>query len=85
MARGWESKAIEDQIHERESARSSSKGPRLSREEHERNNRRESLLLARTRTLAALQQTCDAGYRGQLERALADLDLQLSTLEKSEK
>jgi hypothetical protein len=81
MARGWESKSVEGQISERESAGLPAKNPRLSGEERERKVRRDSLLLARTRTLAALQQSCDKRYRGHLEQVLADLDRHISALE----
>lgn len=37
--------------------------------------------MARTRTLASLQSTCDSRYRAHLERVLADLDVQLLALE----
>ena len=83
MARGWESKSVEDQISERESRRTAPKLPLQTPEELEKKTRREGLMLARTRTLSALQSSCDKRYRAHLERALADLDLQLSKLENS--
>jgi hypothetical protein len=72
MARGWESKSVEDQISARETAAEES-----AREKKATDPKRESLLLARTRTLASLQSACDARYRAHLERVLADLDKQL--------
>ncbi len=84
MARGWESKSVEDQIQEREAkASESSPQPKLTPEELQRRNRRETLLMARTRTLTSLQTACGGRYRGHLEQVLADLDKQLAELEQS--
>ena len=80
MARGWESKSVEDQINEREVERKSPAGPKLSPDELQRRARRDSLMLARTRTLTTLQTTCDRAYRAHLEQVLADLDSQLAAL-----
>ena len=80
MARGWESKSVEDQISERESAGDDQARPKRSPEEIERQSKREGLELARTRTLASLQGACGAKYRGHLERVLADLEKQLAGL-----
>ena len=43
--------------------------------------KRQSLLLARTRTLTALETSRDSGYREMLERALRHLDSELAELE----
>jgi hypothetical protein len=82
MARGWESKSVEDQIQEREAKTSeSSIQQKLTPEELQRRNKRESILMARTRTQASLQAACGGRYRGHLEQVLADLDKQLAELE----
>jgi hypothetical protein len=84
MARGWESKSVEDQIQEREAKTSeSSLQQKLTPEEIQLRNKREGILMARTRTLASLQAACGGRYRGHLEQALADLDKQLAELEGS--
>ena len=80
MARGWESKSIEDQIQEREARTSQSSDSRKTPEELERRAKREGLLMARTRTLSALQTACDGRYRGHLETVLADLDARLAAM-----
>ena len=80
MARGWESKSVEDQISARESAREDQAHPRRSPEEIERQAKREGLELARTRTLASLQGACDRRYRAHLERVLADLEKEILKL-----
>jgi hypothetical protein len=85
MARGWESKSVEDQIQEREARTSeSSLQQKLTPEEIQRRNKRESILMARTRTLTSLQAACGS-RRGQLEQVLADLDKQLADLDASPK
>lgn len=76
MARGWESKSIEAQ---QEAAAEVLPGaPPLTREEARRVSDRATLLLARTRTLADLQQACAPAHRAMLEQALADLDRRLN-------
>jgi hypothetical protein len=81
MARGWESKSVEDQIAERQTTSPATNGKKApSPLELKNRARRQSLLLARTRTLTALEATRDAGYRTMLERALHDLDSELSGL-----
>jgi Cft2 family RNA processing exonuclease len=84
MARGWESKSVEDQIQERESrASESSSQQKLTPEELQRRNKREGILMARTRTLTSLQTACGGRHRGHLEQVLADLDKQLAELDGS--
>jgi hypothetical protein len=81
MARGWESKSVEDQIQERQESAANASRRQLTPEEAQLHAKRESLQMARTRTLSSLQTACDARYRAQLEKALADLDAQLLALE----
>jgi hypothetical protein len=81
MARGWESKSVEDQISERQTESPATNGKKtLSPLELKNRARRQSLLLARTRTVTALEGTRDSGYRTMLERALHDLDSELAEL-----
>ena len=81
MARGWESKSVEDQIQERADRSSESSSKKLTPEEVQRRAKRDGLLIVRTRTLTALQTACDGRYRAHLEQVLADLDRQLAALE----
>ena len=80
MARGWESKSVEDQIQEREAASKLESRPKLTPEELKIQTRREGLEMVRTRTLTSLQAACDSRYRAHLERILADVDAQLLAL-----
>jgi len=75
MARGWESKSVESQ-QEAAAARSPT-GARISAEEGQRRAERATLMLARTRALADLQQACAPAHRAMLEQAIADLDRRL--------
>ncbi len=81
MARGWESKAVEGQISEREAASQTGGKPKLSRHQLEQKVKREGMLLARARTLSSLEATHDERYRCMLERALAHLDSQIAELD----
>jgi hypothetical protein len=76
MARGWESKAVENQ--QQEAADRSSIPP--IREDPVRQAERASILLARTRAMADLQLACAPAHRAMLERAIADLDARLARL-----
>ena len=80
MARGWESKSVEDQISERESEAKESSKKKPTRREIEQKSKREGMLLARTRTVAAMESTRDDRYRALLQRTLDHLDLELQKL-----
>jgi hypothetical protein len=80
VARGWESKSVEDQISEREAEAEKSRKKQASREEAEQQARRESILLARSRTVAVLESTTDERYRALLKRTLEHLDSELAKL-----
>ena len=75
MARGWESKAIEDQQQEAE-RRGDAGGPR----ESSATDRRRTLELARAQTARQLALARTATQRTALERAIADLDAQLQSV-----
>jgi len=75
MARGWESKAVEQQ-QEEAAANKTNRKPR-SVEQIAEDQRRQSLELSRQRILQQLQVACNPRHREMLEKALADLDEQL--------
>ena len=81
MARGWESKGVEAQ-QDAAVERSGAAKVAVSPEDAARQSRRATLMLARTRALADLQQACAAPHRAMLERAIADLDERLAALDK---
>ena len=81
MARGWESKSVEEQIEaSRETKESAGDVPsRQSVSKTVRPSRQqESLLLARTRILKDLQNTENDRYRRLLEASLEAIEKQLS-------
>ncbi len=81
MARGWESKSVEDQLDAADAARQDRAERHLSAQQRERRAKKESILLSRAQTLARLKAATNARYRVQLELALKHLDQQLKDLE----
>jgi len=84
MARGWESKSVEDQMSAAEAAKAEREArakPQASPHEREQNERRQSLLLSRSQILSRLKVTQNARYRAQLELALEHLEAQLRECE----
>ena len=80
MARGWESKAVEDQLEEAARARETAARPVLTPELIERQQRRESLSLLRSRLLDQLQKAHSEAQRQRLKQTLAELEAQLAAL-----
>jgi hypothetical protein len=81
MARGWESKSVEDQMDAAANARAAAAKPKLTPEAMARQAERDGLMLSRARTLNALQGACDARYRSLLETTLAHVDEQIKQLD----
>ncbi|MFZ0799481.1 MAG: hypothetical protein WAM98_16990 [Terriglobales bacterium] len=79
MARGWESKSVEQQQEERSAQRKTARAP-LSPNEQQRNRKREGLLLSRERLWQQLQAASNSRHRQMLEQSIAELDRQLSSL-----
>ncbi|MEZ5401736.1 MAG: hypothetical protein R2729_18830 [Bryobacteraceae bacterium] len=80
MARGWESKDVESQQELREAERRLRAEQPASPEERERQVRRESLELTRSRVAADLENAVDPRRRAQLQAALAHLESELAAL-----
>lgn len=85
MARGWESKSVEDQVAAAEAAREARAKPHLSEPERELLERKQSLLLSRAQVRARLASVKNENYRQQLERALKHLEEQLAGLQDRER
>jgi hypothetical protein len=81
MARGWESKSIELQQAEMHEQRKTIRPP-ISPEEQQSNRKREGLLLSRERLTQQLQSAANPRHRQMLERAIAELDHQLSSFKQ---
>jgi hypothetical protein len=85
MARGWESKAVEDQVQNQvqnsQTKGRDKRGQPQSPAQYEARRQREVLLLSRTRVQKSLESSQDPRYREQLNRALADIESQIAALE----
>jgi hypothetical protein len=81
MARGWESKSVESQIESAASRHSASQGAAISALDVERNKKRDSLLLSRTRVVHDLESAHNPRYREILQAALKHLDGKLTELD----
>jgi len=79
MARGWESKSVEDQLEERERAKREAAAP-VSTEAPAHRQRRESLELVRSRLLAQINAARSDAHRQMLEQSLLAIDEELNTL-----
>jgi hypothetical protein len=78
VARGWESKAVGEQI---EAAQERTRaGARLTPEQIEQERKRDSLLLQRTRVMREIERCTDERYRKVLADGLAYLEAQLAGL-----
>lgn len=81
MARGWESKSVEEQQEEAR-RRVVDHQPARTPEETKRAQDLASLELARARVLSDLQHACRPAHRGMLEQALADVDARIAALKE---
>ena len=79
MARGWESKSVEEQQAEAVITPAELKRP-LSPDQVAKQRQREGLRLSRQRVLQQLQSAHYPRHRKMLEDALADLDTKLTLL-----
>lgn len=78
VARGWESKSVESQQEDVRSAAEPKQS--LTPQERDVESRRQALRLSRSLIVQRLHAAENPRYRKVLERALADLDRQLSQL-----
>jgi hypothetical protein len=76
MARGWESKSVEEQQSEFGKSSGEKKGP-LSPDDEQRMLRRQSLELNRARVLEQLKRSQNPRYTEMLNRELEQLDREL--------
>ena len=80
MARGWESKAVEEQVKEFQEKDDGSKKRQLTAEQLECRRKKGILQLSRSRVQKDLQASQNPRHRDQLNQALADLDKQIAAL-----
>ncbi len=80
MARGWESKSVEQQQAEMPE-RDKPARPQLSPEQRERDRNRQGLLLSRSHLSHQLEAAVNPRHRQMLADAIAELDRQLLSLQ----
>jgi hypothetical protein len=81
VARGWESKSVEDQVAEAQAkAKDNSNKPNLTPEELQKQQRRRGLELALLKTNADLAASTNDRHRQMLEAAKAELEKRLAAL-----
>jgi hypothetical protein len=84
MARGWESKSVEDAQQEALEARAQSKAlSAISAARIEADRKREGFELQRTRVLRELEKCKHDGVRKTLENGLAYLNSQIAEIERT--
>jgi hypothetical protein len=79
MARGWESKSVEEQQQQKADSRSSEK-PRLTTEQADQLREIQALRLSLQRVLDQLERSRDPKHQSMLQHAKADLELRLKKL-----
>ena len=77
MARGWESKAIADQIEEEESRQQPSSKTAATREERVLKERLDSLQLSRSRLLQQLERATHPAHRNVLLNGLKAIEKEI--------
>jgi len=77
MARGWESKAVADQIEEGESRQAASPRSETSPEQRQRKERLDSLLLSKSRLLQQLERATNPAYRNVLLNGLKAVEKEI--------
>lgn len=85
MARGWESKAIADQIEEDESRRQQASKVETSPEERVLKDRLDSLKLSRSRLLQQLEHARHPAHRNVLLNGLKAVEKEIETISIEER
>ena len=84
MARGWESKSVEDQMEEARRSQAGSQGDREepveSSEEKERRRKIESLRLERSRLAEQLERARSNAHRRMIQRSLEAVEAEIDAL-----
>jgi hypothetical protein len=81
LARGWESKAVADQIEESSDERAQKQPPVHSSEERERNERLTSLKLSKSRLLEQLERARHPVHREGLLKGLKAIESEIDQLQ----
>jgi hypothetical protein len=81
MARGWESKSVEEQISAAEDRQHATATAAVKAFDVDRRKRKQGLLLERARITREMEQSLKKRYVELLERALAHVDAEIAKLE----
>jgi TATA-binding protein-associated factor Taf7 len=82
MARGWESKAIADQIEEEESRKQQASKTEITREQRVLKERLESLKLSRSRLLQQLERATHPAHRNVLLNGLKAIEKEIEEVSR---
>jgi hypothetical protein len=80
MARGWESKSVEDQIEEARRSQGASEDRVQSPEEKERGRKVESLKLERSRLTEQLNRARSESHQRMIRQSLEAIEKEIATL-----
>jgi hypothetical protein len=80
MARGWESKSVEDQIEEARRSQGDAEGHVQSPEERERERKIESLMLERSRLTEQLHRARSEAYQRMIRQSLKAIEEEITAL-----
>ena len=80
VARGWESKAVEEQIAASEDRKASASHRARSSDELQRESRRQGLLLSRAKIVGDMKKARDERHRAALQQALDYIDAQITSV-----
>ena len=80
MARGWESKSVEDQIAASEDRKAAAAKRVRTADEVARESRKQGLLLSRRKITSDIENARDERHRASLQQALDYIDAQIDTL-----
>jgi hypothetical protein len=80
VARGWESKSVEDQVAEAQAKAKDGNKPMLTAEELQKQQKKRGLELALLKTKADIAASTNDRHREMLEAAKAELERQLAAL-----
>lgn len=78
MARGWESKSVEEQIAEAEQRKQAEAKRKFSAAEIQQRERLTALQLSRSHILEQIARARSEAHKQMLERALADIETQIA-------
>jgi hypothetical protein len=80
MARGWESKSVEDQIAASEDRKAAAAKKVRTADEIAHESRKQGLLLSRAKIVRDIENARDERHRAALQQALDYIDGQIQTL-----